>query len=54
MKLALITDDGEIIDVTEDVEEYDLEKPFARASVIDDVKREVEMQQQRERDAVSS
>jgi hypothetical protein len=44
MKLALITEDGVVITLIEDIEEYDLSKPFARAEVIDEIQAELKKQ----------
>lgn len=37
MKLALITDDGEVIEVVDGIEEYNLDKTIARASVVNEI-----------------
>ena len=37
MKLAIITDEGEVVDVAEDLEEFNLSKLPARAYVIDSI-----------------
>lgn len=39
MRLAVITNDGEVIEVMDDLEEYDLSKSFARADVADAIQR---------------
>lgn len=41
MRLALITDDGELVDAIEDIDAYDLSKPMTRADVIEDIERMV-------------
>lgn len=37
MELALIDSAGEVHTITEGIEEYDLDKPMARSSVIEDI-----------------
>ncbi len=37
MKLALINDDGKVVGSIARIEEYNLEKPLARASVIESI-----------------
>lgn len=41
MELAIIHN-GEVFQVTDDLENYGLDKPFARAEIIDAIKAEVE------------
>ncbi|KKN71221.1 hypothetical protein LCGC14_0422640 [marine sediment metagenome] len=37
MKLLIVTNDNQVIDTIGDIEEYNLDKPIARASLIDDI-----------------
>jgi len=37
VKLILVADDGTVLDAIEDVEEYDLSRPMARADLIDQI-----------------
>ena len=39
MKLLLVGDDGSVIDALEDIGEYDLEKPMARAVIVEEIQR---------------
>lgn len=41
MELALIDSAGEVHTITEDIEEYNLDKPMASATVINDIKRTI-------------
>ena len=38
MKLAIITDDGEVYTATDDIDQYNMDKSIARSSVCDDIK----------------
>ena len=42
MKLMITTDDGELIDIIEHVEDFDLDKSVARASLIEDIKEAID------------
>lgn len=44
MKIMLVTDDGVLIDSIENIEEYDLNKPIARAEFCDHIRDEIEKQ----------
>lgn len=39
MQLALVDDEGHIVDAIDTIEEYNLDKPTAVASIIEDVRR---------------
>ena len=44
MKLALITEDGVVITLIEDIEEYHLDKSIAKSEVIDAIRAELKKQ----------
>ena len=37
MKILIVTDDSRLLGEIENIEDYDLDKPMARASIIDDI-----------------
>lgn len=43
MRIHLVTDEGELIE-TIDLNEYDLSKPLVRTMLVEDIKREVEIE----------
>lgn len=42
MKLLLVSESGEVLSTIEKIDKYDLEKPFARAALIDEIKEAIE------------
>ena len=43
MKITISDDEGLIIDVIEDIEQYNLDKSIARSSLIDQIKESIEL-----------
>jgi hypothetical protein len=41
MRLALITAEGEVLEVSDCIDEYNLDKPIARADVIERIQRTI-------------
>lgn len=41
MRLMLARDDGTLTEVEEDIEDFDLDRPFARAAVCESIQRAV-------------
>jgi hypothetical protein len=39
MKIYIVLNDGTLLDTIEDVEQYDLSKPMARAALVDEIRR---------------
>jgi hypothetical protein len=38
MRLVIVDDDGRVIDVVDDIEDYDLSRPLAAAEIIHELK----------------
>jgi hypothetical protein len=41
MRIVVVTDEGTVIDTIEHVEEYDLDKPLARADLLDEIRQAI-------------
>jgi hypothetical protein len=51
MRLALINNQGEIVDTIENIDDMDLSKAFAQADVIEDIERMIRLAKSQEVEA---